>query len=48
MGAILRGQALSFAGAFVETLPSFGVLLVGLLVSLLMAGRYFRWKPRHG
>jgi ABC-2 type transport system permease protein len=43
-----EGQALSFAGTFVETLPSFGVLLVWLVVSLLVAGRYFRWEPRHG
>ncbi|MEH0974024.1 ABC transporter permease [Micromonospora sp. CPCC 205546] len=43
-----EGQALSFAGTLVETLPSFGVLLAWLVVSLLVAGRYFRWEPRHG
>ncbi|MER7420554.1 ABC transporter permease [Micromonospora peucetia] len=43
-----EGQALSFAGTLVETLPSFGVLLVWLVVSLFLAGRYFRWEPRHG
>ncbi|MGK5519932.1 ABC transporter permease [Micromonospora sp. URMC 107] len=43
-----EGQALSFAGTLAETLPSFGVLLVWLAVSLFMAARYFRWEPRHG
>lgn len=43
-----EGQALSFAGTLVETLPSFGVLLVWLAVSLFTAVRYFRWEPRHG
>ncbi|MEU7935574.1 ABC transporter permease [Micromonospora echinofusca] len=48
LGRTDEGQTLSFAGTFIETLPSFGVLLVWLVVSLLMAGRYFRWEPRHG
>ncbi|MEU6078282.1 ABC transporter permease [Micromonospora sp. NPDC047074] len=43
-----EGQTLSLVETFVETLPSFGVLLAWLAVSLIVAGRYFRWEPRHG
>lgn len=43
-----EGQALSFAGTFVETLPSFGVLLVWMALALFAANRWFRWEPRHG
>lgn len=48
LGRTDEGRTLSFADTFVETLPSFGVLRLWLLVSLFMAGRYFRWEPRHG
>lgn len=42
-----EGQALTLAGTFVAVLPSLGVLLAWLLVSLLVARRCFRWEPRH-
>ncbi|MFG1778592.1 ABC transporter permease [Micromonospora sp. NPDC049051] len=48
LGSTDEGQALGFAGVLVETLPSFGVLLVWLAVALFLADRYFRWEPRHG
>ncbi|MEU4380138.1 ABC transporter permease [Micromonospora echinofusca] len=48
LGRTDEGQTLGFAGTIVETLPSFGVLLVWLVVSVFLAGRYFRWEPRHG
>lgn len=43
-----QGQALNLTETMVDTLPSFGVLLAWLVVSLLLARRYFRWEPRHG
>ncbi|MEU4644707.1 ABC transporter permease [Micromonospora sp. NPDC023814] len=42
-----EGQALALAETFVAVLPSLGVLLAWLVVSLLVARRYFRWEPRH-
>ncbi|SCL70887.1 ABC-2 type transport system permease protein [Micromonospora citrea] len=41
-----EGQALTLAETFVAVLPSLGVLLGWLTVSLLVARRYFRWEPR--
>lgn len=42
------GRALSLAETFAASLPSVTVLLAWLVVSLLLARRYFRWEPRHG
>lgn len=48
LGRTDEGRTLSLAETFTASLPSLGVLLAWLVVSLLMARRHFRWEPRHG
>lgn len=42
------GRALNIVDGYVAVLPSVAVLVVWLVVSMVLARRYFRWEPRHG
>ncbi|MFI7532932.1 ABC transporter permease [Streptosporangium sp. NPDC049376] len=42
------GRALSVLEQWTGALPSFGILIVWIAVTALLAGWLFRWEPRHG